>query len=168
MLSLNFFWTCFFHFDFCWYSQARPNVGCFSHRWLLLGATKLAPKISFLQHKFYSLKAHAHYFTFLIYFQQLEELLKLVFLLVLHPSTYLDVVKVSQLTNVCILIQIPSCFLWALDHSIAHVIAWLYFFIQVPPPPKICITSWFHPFWYCPLRKQGRGAGGVLLNGKIF
>ena len=42
-----------------------PNKGCFSCRWLLLGATKLA---IFSQHNFYSQhKAHAHYFTVLVY-----------------------------------------------------------------------------------------------------
>ena len=39
-------------------------------------------------------------------------------------------------------VQIPSCF-WPLimrDHSIADTIAWLHFFVLVPPPEKICIT----------------------------
>ena len=43
-VSYSFVLTCIFHFDFGWYFQARPNTGCFSHRWPLLGATKLAPK----------------------------------------------------------------------------------------------------------------------------
>ena len=46
------------------------NTGCFSRRWLLLGTKKSAPKNQktiFFQNRFYSLKAHAHYFTVLIY-----------------------------------------------------------------------------------------------------
>ena len=136
--SCKFFLDAYVSFWFWLVFPSCPNKGCFLHRWLLLGARKLAPKklsISF-QHKFYSLKAHAHYFAVLIYFQELEELLKLIFLIILHPSTYPDVAKASQLINVCILIQIPSCFLWALDHSVARVIAWLHFFILVQPPKK--------------------------------
>ena len=47
-----------------------PNTGCYSRRWPLLGTTKLVLKklIFFFQDKFYSLKAHTHYFTVLIYF----------------------------------------------------------------------------------------------------
>ena len=45
------------------------NIGCFSHRWPLLGARKSVPKKlknnSFS--KIYPLKAHAHNFTVLIY-----------------------------------------------------------------------------------------------------
>ena len=39
-VSYNFFWTCIFHFDFCWYSQDRHNTFCFSHQCPHLGATK--------------------------------------------------------------------------------------------------------------------------------
>ena len=48
-----------------------PNTGCFSSWWPLLGTTKLVPKK--LKNNFfpifYSLKAHAHYFTILMYLE---------------------------------------------------------------------------------------------------
>ena len=48
-----------------------PNTGCFSSWWPLLGTTKLVPKK--LKNNFfpifYSLKAHAHYFTIFMYLE---------------------------------------------------------------------------------------------------
>ena len=41
-----------------------PDTGCFTRRWSLLGARKSAPKK--LKNNFFP-KAHAHYFTVLIY-----------------------------------------------------------------------------------------------------
>ena len=60
---------CIFHFGFDWYSKTCTKYS-FSHRWPLLGAIKQAPKKLkniFFHHEFYSLKAHAHYFTVPIY-----------------------------------------------------------------------------------------------------
>ena len=51
------------------YMMTGPNTGCFSCWWPLLGLTKSAPrslKTIFFQNMFYSLKAHAHYFTIII------------------------------------------------------------------------------------------------------
>ena len=45
--------------------SSSPNTGCFSCQWLLLDTTSSSSK--FYSDKFNSLKAHAHYFTVLIY-----------------------------------------------------------------------------------------------------
>ena len=47
--------------------SSGPNTGCFSHWWPLLGAKLASKKWKTIFSKLYSLKAHAHCFTALIY-----------------------------------------------------------------------------------------------------
>ena len=104
--------------------RPSPNKGCFSCWWLLLGARKLAPKKlknNLFQDRFYSLKAHAHYFTVFIY---LATWRAAKFGIFTHMFTNLP--RCSQSMNSLIYIysiQIPSYFLWVFDHSHGHTVS---------------------------------------------
>ena len=90
-----------------------PNTGCFSRRWPLLGARKSAV---FFQDMLYSLKAHAHYFTVLIYLVTWRAAKLGIF----THFTFTNLLRCSQSIISLIYvyyIQISSRFLWVLDHS---------------------------------------------------
>ena len=73
-------------------------------------------KTIFFQDKFYSLKAHAHFFTVLIYLA----ISRAAKLCIFTPFTFTNLLRCSQSINSLIYVyslQIPSCFLWVHDHS---------------------------------------------------
>ena len=88
--------------------------------------TKLAPKKlknNLFQDRFYSLKAHAHYFTVFLY---LATWRAAKFGIFTHMFTNLP--RCSQSMNSLIYIyiysiQIPSYFLWVFDHSHGHTVS---------------------------------------------
>ena len=86
----------------------------------LLGARKSAPKILknnfFFQDRFYPSKAHAHYFTVLIYLTTWRAAKLGIF----THFMFTNLSRCSQSINSLIYVysmQIPSYFLWVLDHS---------------------------------------------------
>ena len=91
--------------------SSRPKYSCFSRWWPLLGAKKSVPKKLkkqfFSKVKFYSLKAHAHYFTVVIYLATGRAAKLGIF-------THFTFTNLSQNINSLIYvycIQIPRCFL---------------------------------------------------------
>ena len=79
-----------------------------------IGAQKI--KTFYFQDKFYSLKAHVHYFTVLIYLPTSRAAK----LLIVTHFTFTNLPWCSQSINSLIYvhsIQIPSCFLWVFDDS---------------------------------------------------
>ena len=94
----------------------KPGVGPNTSWWPLLGATKLAPKklkTTFFQYIWYSLKAHAHYFTVFIYLKTWRGTKLGIF----THFTFTNVPWCSQSMNSLIYvysIQIPS---WSLTWS---------------------------------------------------
>ena len=92
-------------------ARSGPNTGCFSRRWLLLGARKSAPKKLniFFQDKFYSLKVLAHYFAVFIYLPTWKNA-KLIFLLILCSQTYPDVAKAWTHYYMYTLYRSPAAF----------------------------------------------------------
>ena len=105
-----------------WFFGSGPNTGCFSRVWPLLGARKSASKKLkniFFQDKFYSLKAHAHYFTVFIYLATWRTAKLDIFTHFMFTNSP----RCSQSMNSLIYIysvQTPSCLLWVLDQSRGH------------------------------------------------
>ena len=119
---------------------ADPNTGCFSHQWPLLGMRNVTPKKlknNFSQDKFYSLKAHAHYFTAFIYLATWKATKFGIFTYFM----FINLPRCSQSMNslICVYsIQIPSIeFSWVLDSSQS----WSHFFVLPLPKAIFCITS---------------------------
>ena len=106
-------------------NYSSPNTGCFSRRWPLLGSRKSASKKSkqFFS-KIYSLKAHAHYFTVLIYLATWRAAKLGIFTHFTFTNSPQCSLSMNSLIYVCS-IHIPSCFLWELDHSCDHT-SWYY------------------------------------------
>ena len=100
-------------------TQSGPNTGCFSGVLLLFGARKFVPKklkFFFSQDKFYFLKAHAHYYTVLIYLATWRAAK----LGIYTHFTFTILPWCSQSINSIVYvysIKIPSWFLWFPDHS---------------------------------------------------
>ena len=90
---------------------SSPNTGClFLMSLTAFGWEKISTqKIRIFFPKFYSLKAHAHYFTLFIYLH-LEELLNLIFLLILLSQTYRDIAKTWTLEYLYTLCRSPAAF----------------------------------------------------------
>ena len=89
-------------------------VTAFGHK--KIGTWKI--KKLFCQDKFYSLKAYAHYFTILVYLAPWRAV-KLGFFFFFH-FIFTNLPWCSQSINSLMYvysIQIPSCFLWVLNHS---------------------------------------------------
>ena len=105
-----------------WFFGSGPNTRCFSRVWPLLGARKSASKKLkniFFQDKFYSLKAHAHYFTVFIYLATWRTAKLDIFTHFMFTNSP----RCSQSMNSLIYIysvQTPSCLLWVLDQSRGH------------------------------------------------
>ena len=105
-----------FYFNFILLALIQPFI---SHRWPILGARKSAPKKSknnFFQDKFYSLMAHAHYFTVLIYLANCRAAKIGIF----THFTSTNLPQCSQSINSLIYVnsvQIHGCSLWVLDQS---------------------------------------------------
>ena len=112
----------------------RPYHHVGDHFW----AQGKAPKKLkfFFQDKFYSLKAHAHYFTVLIYLAAWRA----VKLGIFTHFTFPNLTQCSQSINSLIYvysIQVPGCLLRVLDHS--HDCTSLYY---IRPRKFFCITPW--------------------------
>ena len=107
-----------------------PNTGCFTSRWLLLGSRKSAP--TKLKNNFF-LKAHAHYFTVLIYLATWRAAKLGVF----THFMFSDLSRCSQSINSLIYTDLQLLFMSAWSQP------WSYFFVLPPPKNNICIT----PCW---------------------
>ena len=104
--------------------QAVFHVG--NHFWVRENWQPKIKKQFFFQGKFYLLKAHAHYFTVLIYLATWRAAKLDIF----THFTFTNLPRCSQNINSLIYVyfmQIRSCFLWLLDQL------WSYFFILLPP-----------------------------------
>ena len=123
--------------------MSSPNRGCFSCRWPLLGATKLT---IFSQHNFYSLKAHAHYFTVLVYLATWRAAKLGIF-------THFMSIKLPQCNQ-----SINSLlYVYYTDPQLFFMSAWpqlwLHFFVLPPPPQKknlyypLNIFNFLHDTW---------------------
>ena len=114
-----------------------PNTGCFTRRWSLLGAKKSAPKrlknIFFFQDNFYLLKAHAHYFTVLIYLATWRAAKLGIF----THFMFTNLPRCSQSINSLIYTDPQLLFMSAWSQS------WSHFFWLPPPKNNVCIT----PCW---------------------
>ena len=121
--------------------MSSPNRGCFSCWWLLLGATKLA---IFSQHNFHSLKAHAHYFTVLVYLATWRAAKLGIF-------THFMSIKLPQCNQsinslMYVYYTDPQLFFMSVWPQL-----WLHFFVLPPSPPpknKFYITPWTHSIFY--------------------
>ena len=118
-----------------------PNTGCFSLRWPLLCVRKLAPKKlnTTFQDELYSSSLTSRFIST----QQYEELLNLVFLLVLRTQSFFYSLRRPkyQLTNVFIFYRSPAASMSTWSQSWLHI-------SLLPPPKKIfCITPWVRKWW---------------------
>ena len=82
---------------------------------------------------FYSLKAHACYFT-LLYISQLEELLNLIFSHILHSQTYPSVAKARTHKYLYSLYRSPTAFssAWSVMITLLHTTTTQNFFLYYP------------------------------------
>ena len=112
------------------YDWAGPNTGCFTRRWSLLGARKSAPKK--LKNNFFP-KAHAHYFTVLIYLVTWRAAKLAVF----THFMFTNLPRCSQSINSLIYTDSQLLFMSAWSQS------WSHFFVLPAPKNNICIT----PCW---------------------
>ena len=109
---------------------ASPNTGCFTSRWLLLGATKLVPKKG--KNNFFP-KTCVHYFTVLIYLA----IWRAAKLGVFTHFMFTNLPRCSQ--NIKSLIHTDPLLLFMSAWSQS----WWHFFVLPPPKNYICIT----PCW---------------------
>ena len=92
--------------------------------------------IFFFQNNFYSLKAHAYYFTVIIYLAPCRAAKLDIFTHFMFTNIG---IRCGQSTNSLIYvysIQVPSCFLWMLDHTRDCTSS----YYHPPPQKKFCIT----------------------------
>ena len=118
---------------------SSPNTGClFLMSLTAFGWEKISTqKIRIFFPKFYSLKAHAHYFTLFIYLPSWRAAKLDIF----THLTFTNLPRYSQNMNSWIYvypIQIPSCFLWVLDHSRYHTSSYYHH-----PKKFFCVTPWY-------------------------
>ena len=110
----------------CLEKTSSPNTSCFSCRWLLLCTRKSAPKKlrnNFFHNKLYSLKAHGHYSTVLIYLATSRAAKLGTF----THFTFTNLPWYNQSINSLIYvycIQIPSCFFWVFNNSCDHTFSY--------------------------------------------
>ena len=102
------------------YTLPGLSTGCFPRRWTLLSARKLVPKkLKNIFSKIRYSHAHAHYFIVFIYLATWRAAKLGIF----THFMFTNLLRCSQSINSLIYvysIQIPSCFLWVLDHSRDH------------------------------------------------
>ena len=92
-----------------------------------IGAQKIIKQFFFFQNNFYSLKAHAYYFTVIIYLAPCRAAKLDIFTHFIFTNIG---IRCGQSINSLIYvysIQVPSCFLWMLDHT------------------RDCTSSYYHP-----------------------
>ena len=132
----------------CLEKTSSPNTSCFSCRWLLLCTRKSAPKKlrnNFFHNKLYSLKAHGHYSTVLIYLVTSRAAKLGTF----THFTFTNLPWCNQSINSLIYvysIEIPSCFFWVFDNSCDHTFSYYRHqkkFSVLPPEPRQ-IFSFFY------------------------
>ena len=124
--------------------MAGPDTGFFLSVTALgckkVGAQKIKKKTIFFHNKFYSLKAHAHYFTVLIYLATWRAAKLGIF----THFTFINLSQCSQSINSLTYVssmQIPSCFLWVLDCRCYCTSS----YYRSPPPKKSILPyEWIH------------------------